>query len=168
MSRSVKSSRRWPVFLARVMSSRKPWYASARRSGRTPCRPADVAVHGYVADSGAKARTAYLEYDHRMMGEGMAELGRPAPPRTDRAAAFGPVGMVFVGSPDEIADRILTLHDLLGHIRQVLQVDIGGMPHRDFLHAIGLLGTGPCPRYAPSRPTAEARCPRQPETDASE
>ncbi|MFD5477409.1 hypothetical protein [Streptomyces hawaiiensis] len=57
-----------------------------------------------------------MEYEHRMMADGMAELGRPPPPpRADRAAAFGSGGMVFVGSPDQIADRILHLHGLLGH-----------------------------------------------------
>ncbi|MFE2422661.1 hypothetical protein [Streptomyces hokutonensis] len=49
-----------------------------------------------------------------MMVEGSAEAGRPAPSRADRAAALQPGGTVFVGSPDEIADRILHLHGLLG------------------------------------------------------
>lgn len=81
-----------------------------------------------------------------MMAEGMAELGRPAPPCADRAAAFEPGGMVFIGSPDAIADRILHLHGLLGHTRQILQMDVGGMPQRDFLHAIELLGTKVLPQ----------------------
>jgi alkanesulfonate monooxygenase SsuD/methylene tetrahydromethanopterin reductase-like flavin-dependent oxidoreductase (luciferase family) len=83
-----------------------------------------------------------------MMAEGLAELGRPAPSRADRAAAVEPGGMVFVGSPDEIADRILHLHGLLGHTRQILQMDVGGMPQRDFLRGIELLG----PQSAPSDP----------------
>lgn len=81
-----------------------------------------------------------------MMAEGAAELGRPAPPRDARAAALEPGGMVFAGSPDEIADRVLHLHRLLGHTRQILQMDVGGMPHRDFLHAIELLGTKVLPQ----------------------
>jgi hypothetical protein len=37
--------------------------------------------------------------------------------------------MVFVGGPDE-TDRILHLHlhQQLGHTRQILQMDVGGMP----------------------------------------
>lgn len=81
-----------------------------------------------------------------MMAEGMAELGRPAPSRASRAANYGPDGMVFVGSPDEIADRILHLHGLLGHTRQILQMDVGGMPQRDFLRGIELLGTKVLPQ----------------------
>jgi len=54
--------------------------------------------------------------------------------------------MVFAGGPEDIADRILHLHGLLGHNRQILQMDVGGLPQRDFLHAIELLGTKVLPR----------------------
>ncbi|MFI5675740.1 hypothetical protein [Streptomyces cellulosae] len=91
-----------------------------------------------------------------MMAEGLAELGRPAPSRTDRAAAIEPGGRVFVCSPDEITDRILHLHGLLGHTREILQMDIGGMPQRDFLRGIELLGTKVLPQIrAATEPPAE-------------
>jgi alkanesulfonate monooxygenase SsuD/methylene tetrahydromethanopterin reductase-like flavin-dependent oxidoreductase (luciferase family) len=123
-------------------------YRNAWSQAGHPADQADiaVAVHGYVADTSEQARTTYLEHEHRMMADGMAELGRPAPPRTDRAAALGPGGMVFAGSPNEIADRILHLRQLLGHRRQILQMDVGGLPHRDYLHAIELLGTQVLPQ----------------------
>ncbi|MDQ0578762.1 LLM class flavin-dependent oxidoreductase [Streptomyces rishiriensis] len=143
-----------PMFLGILGGTPEHWaqYGRAYRAAWVraghPSEQADiaVAVHGFVADTGARARATYLEYEHRMMAEGMAELGRPAPRRADRAAAFGPGGMVFVGSPDEIADRILHLHGLLGHTRQILQMDVGGMPQRDFLHGIELLGTKVLPQ----------------------
>ena len=54
--------------------------------------------------------------------------------------------MVFAGDPDEIADRILHLHRFLGHSRQILQMDVGGMPHATFLKGIELLGAEVLPR----------------------
>jgi hypothetical protein len=54
--------------------------------------------------------------------------------------------MVFVGGPDEMAERILNLHKLLGHSRQIFQMDVGGMPHSAFLKAIELLGTEVLPQ----------------------
>jgi alkanesulfonate monooxygenase SsuD/methylene tetrahydromethanopterin reductase-like flavin-dependent oxidoreductase (luciferase family) len=63
-----------------------------------------------------------------------------------REAAMEPGGMVFAGSPDEVADRILHLHGLLGHDRQILQMDVGGMPHATFLKSIELLGTEVLPQ----------------------
>jgi alkanesulfonate monooxygenase SsuD/methylene tetrahydromethanopterin reductase-like flavin-dependent oxidoreductase (luciferase family) len=54
--------------------------------------------------------------------------------------------MVFVGGPNEIADRILHLHELLGHSRQILQLDVGGMPQATFLESIELLGSKVLPQ----------------------
>ena len=61
--------------------------------------------------------------------------------------------MVFAGGPDEIADRILHLHELLGHSRQILQMDVGGMPHATFLKSIELLGTKVLPQIRKARGT---------------
>jgi hypothetical protein len=65
---------------------------------------------------------------------------------TGREHTYQPGGMVFAGGPDEIADRILHLHQLLGHSRQILQMDVGGMPHRTFLTSIEPLGTEVLPQ----------------------
>jgi alkanesulfonate monooxygenase SsuD/methylene tetrahydromethanopterin reductase-like flavin-dependent oxidoreductase (luciferase family) len=64
----------------------------------------------------------------------------------DRGANYGPDGMVFVGGPNEMAERILNLHQLLGHSRQIFQMDVGGMPHATFLRAIELLGAEVLPQ----------------------
>jgi alkanesulfonate monooxygenase SsuD/methylene tetrahydromethanopterin reductase-like flavin-dependent oxidoreductase (luciferase family) len=143
-----------PMFLGILGGTPEHWaqyvraYRAAWAEAGHPAERADiaVAVHGFVAESGTRARSTYLEYEHRMMAEGSAELGRPAPSRADRAAHHGPDGMVFVGGPDEIADRILHLHGLFGHTRQILQMDVGGMPQRDFLHGSELLGTKVLPQ----------------------
>jgi hypothetical protein len=54
--------------------------------------------------------------------------------------------MVFAGGPDQISDRILHLHQLLGHTRQILQMDVGGMSHASYLKGIELLGTEVLPQ----------------------
>ena len=53
----------------------------------------------------------------------------------------------------KIADRILHLHQLLGHNRQILQMDVGGMPHATFLRSIELLGTEVAPAVRRARNT---------------
>ena len=78
---------------------------------------------------------------------------------------YSPGGMVFAGAPNEVAERILHLHELLGHSRQILQMDVGGMPHRDYLRSIELLGTRVLPqvRAALTAPETSARTsPRTP------
>ena len=113
-----------------------------------PAEAADiaVAVHGFVAADDRQAKATYLEHELRMFTTGAAEIGRMGPAPTGRGGNYEPGGMVFAGSPDEIADRILHLHQLLGHSRQILQMDVGGMPHATFLKGIELLGTEVLPQ----------------------
>ncbi|HEX9993999.1 MAG TPA: LLM class flavin-dependent oxidoreductase [Acidimicrobiales bacterium] len=105
-----------------------------------------VAVHGFVAENDRDAKRTYLEHEQRMFVTGSAEIGRRMAPPVGRDANYEAGGMVFAGGPNEVAERILHLHDLLSHSRQILQMDVGGMPHATFLEAIELLGTEVLPQ----------------------
>ncbi|MDO8106393.1 LLM class flavin-dependent oxidoreductase [Isoptericola sp. b441] len=143
-----------PLFLGILGGTPQHWaqYGHAYREAWTQVgHPADgadiaVAVHGFVGADNAAAKATYLEHELRMFATGAAEVGRPpmSPPGRDRQ--MEPGGMVFAGSADEVADRILHLHGLLGHTRQILQMDVGGMPHATYLKAIELLGTQVLPQ----------------------
>ena len=144
-----------PMFLGILGGSAEHWahYGHAYRDAWTRAgHPADaaavaVAVHGFVADDDRRAKATYLEHELRMFRTGSAEIGRAgSPAAATRVADHEPGGMVFAGGPDEIADRILDLHEKLGHDRQILQMDVGGMPHAEFLRSIELLGTEVLPR----------------------
>jgi len=54
-------------------------------------------------------------------------------------------GANFVGSPDEIIEKILFQHELFNHQRFLLQLSVGTMPHDKLLHAIELFGTKVAP-----------------------
>ena len=143
-----------PMFLGILGGTPEHWaqyghaYRNAWVQAGHPAEAADiaVAVHGFVAQDDRQAKATYLDHETRMFIEGMAEIGRTGPPPSGRAAKYEPGGMVFVGGPNEIADRILHLHELLGHTRQILQMDVGGMPHATFLNSIELLGTEVLPQ----------------------
>jgi alkanesulfonate monooxygenase SsuD/methylene tetrahydromethanopterin reductase-like flavin-dependent oxidoreductase (luciferase family) len=75
-----------------------------------------------------------------------AEAGRAPMAPSGREADYERGAMVFAGGPNEIADRILGLHQLLGHSRQILQMDVGGMAHATFLKSIELLGAEVLPQ----------------------
>lgn len=105
-----------------------------------------VAVHGFVAENDRHAKATYLDHERAMFTTGSAETGRPMAPPAGREASYEAGQMVFAGGPDEIADRILQLHDSLGHTRQILQMDVGGMPHATFLKSIELFGTEVLPQ----------------------
>src|SRR5829696_6270649 len=130
-----------PMFLGILGGTPQHWaqyghaYRAAWAQTGHPAEAADVAVavHGFVADDDRQAKATYLEHELHMFATGMAEIGRAGLPPTGRGANYEPGGMVFAGGPNEVADRILQLHQLLGHSRQILQMDVGGMPHGTFL-----------------------------------
>jgi alkanesulfonate monooxygenase SsuD/methylene tetrahydromethanopterin reductase-like flavin-dependent oxidoreductase (luciferase family) len=143
-----------PLFLGILGGTPQHWaqYGGAYRDAWAqvghPAAGAEiaVAVHGFVGEDDRAAKATYLERELAMFKTGAAEVGRPGMAPTGREAQLERGGMVFAGSPDEVADRILHLHGLLGHTRQILQMDVGGMPHATYLKAIELLGTEVLPR----------------------
>jgi alkanesulfonate monooxygenase SsuD/methylene tetrahydromethanopterin reductase-like flavin-dependent oxidoreductase (luciferase family) len=80
----------------------------------------------------------------------MTRIGRERgwPPMTreqfDRGRAPG--GHLLVGSPQEVADKILAQHELFEHDRFLAQMSLGTLPHANALRSIELLGTEVVPR----------------------
>lgn len=142
-----------PLFLGILGGTPAHWahygrvYREAWAEAGHPADEADiaVAVHGFVAENDRDAKRVYLEHELRMFETGSAEIGRPMQAPPGRVADLETGGMVFAGGPDELAERIVHLHQLLGHSRQILQLDVGGMPQARVLKAIELLGTRVAP-----------------------
>ncbi len=143
-----------PMFLGILGATPEHWsqyglaYRNAWAKAGHNINDADVAVavHGFVGENDNEARKTYLQYEGEMFKTGSAEIGRPmrgAPPGRE---ADLKQGMVFAGGPNEVADRIIHLHRLLGHSRQIIQMDVGGMPQKTFLKSIELLGTKVLPK----------------------
>lgn len=100
-----------------------------------------VATPGYIGVDGARARDDWWpEWLDTMTIIGRRR-GFPPLPREAYDRDTAPRGALFVGSPEEIAERIVALRADLGHDRHLIQMDIGTLPQRDFLRSIELLGT---------------------------
>ncbi|HTJ59387.1 MAG TPA: LLM class flavin-dependent oxidoreductase [Devosiaceae bacterium] len=100
-----------------------------------------VASPGFVGDNAKAAKDMWFRHWHGIMAtvgkvRGFAPISRE---HFDYEASGG--GALFVGSPEEIAERIVMLHKSLGHMRQFFQMDVGQLPQREFLRGIELLGT---------------------------
>ena len=100
-----------------------------------------VASPGFVGKDAQAAKDLWWNHYHeafRAIGE---IRGFPAPQRAgyDRDANGG--GALIVGSPEEVAERIVALHGVMKHDRHFLQMDLGQLPQKEFLGAIELLGT---------------------------
>ena len=53
----------------------------------------------------------------------------------------GPAGPIFVGSPQQIIDKLMYERELFAHDRFLCQVDIGGLPYTKVARSIELLAT---------------------------
>ncbi len=106
-----------------------------------------VTAHGYIHEDGSKARDEYYAYYKNYWGyvnkqRGMAfHLDREGFERMT-----GPRTALFVGSPDEVVEKILMQHEVLGHTRFLAQVDIGGQPFETVARSMELLATKVMPK----------------------
>jgi len=134
---------------------------SGRRAGHDPAAlRVGINSHGFIADStGAAVEAAWPPYLD-VMGRIGRERGWPPPTRARFEAERSPRGALFVGSPQEVVDKILFEHELFGMDRMLLQFSVGTMPHRELLRSIELFGTEVAPvvrrATAPQRRPAPA------------
>ncbi|MAT98835.1 MAG: LLM class flavin-dependent oxidoreductase [Anaerolineaceae bacterium] len=101
--------------------------------------------HGFVADNAQEARDVAFQPFAQVMNKIGQERGWPPMSRQQFDASTTLRGANFVGSPDEIIEKILYQHEIFNHDRFLLQMSVGTMPHDKMMHAIELLGTKVAP-----------------------
>ena len=79
----------------------------------------------------------------------MARIGRergwPPMTRPQYDALSSPRGALALGTPEQVAEKILYEHELFGHQRYLGQMSVGAVAHRDVLRSIELFGTEVAP-----------------------
>ncbi len=60
-------------------------------------------------------------------------------------ASRAPEGANFVGSPTEVAEKIVAQHAIFDHDRFLIQFSVGTLPHADVMRSIELFGTEVAP-----------------------
>ncbi len=115
-------------------------------AGRDPADfPVSINGHGFVAETSQGARTTALPAFAGTMSRIGRERGWPPTSPAQLDADTDLRGGLFMGSPQEIVDKILYQHELFDHDRVLLQLTVGPIPHREVLRAIELLGTEVAP-----------------------
>ncbi len=119
---------------------------SARQAGHDPAAlPVSINSHAYVAPSSERAAGEFFGPYAAMMGKIGRERGWPPMTRAQFDAGRTPRGALVVGSPEEVAGKILFQHELFGHQRFLAQMSVGPMAHADVLRSIELFGTEVAP-----------------------
>jgi probable LLM family oxidoreductase len=101
--------------------------------------------HGYIAKTHERAIDESFPFVSQAMNRIGLERGWPPLTRSDYEAAAGPRGANFVGTPEQVVEKILYQHQVFGHDRFLLQLGVGGVPHEGVLRSIELLGRDVAP-----------------------
>lgn len=97
--------------------------------------------HGFIAEDAQAARELYFPPYAEAMGRIGRERNWPPPSRARFDAECAPHGALFVGSPQQIIDKILYEYELFRHDRFLIQFSVGSMPHDKMMKCIELFGT---------------------------
>jgi probable LLM family oxidoreductase len=123
------------------------YWEAGRRAGHSPDR-LKVGVHslGYVAESTREAADDFFPGYARAFTDVGKERGWPPVTRADFDAQRGPRGALLIGSPDEVAEKIIRHSVALGGVsRFTFQMNAASLPHAKLMRAIELLGTRVAP-----------------------
>jgi probable LLM family oxidoreductase len=111
--------------------------------------PSDARVaintHAFVGETSAQADSAFASSYLAMMNRIGRERGWPPSGKPEYEALRSPRGALAVGSPEQVAEKILFEHELFGNDRYVGQMSLGAVAHADVLKSIELFGTRVAP-----------------------
>jgi probable LLM family oxidoreductase len=104
-----------------------------------------INTHAFVAETSAKADSAFAHSYLQMMNRIGRERGWPPAGREQYEALRSPRGALAVGSPEQVAEKLLFEHELFGHDRYIAQMSVGAVAHADVMRSIELFGTKVAP-----------------------
>ena len=112
---------------------------AARRAGHE--RPSlSINAHGYVAEGSQQAADAAFPPFSATMNRIGRERGWPPISRDQFEASRTLRGANFVGSPQEVVDKILFQQEIFHHTRFLIQFTVGPMSHEKVMRSIELFG----------------------------
>jgi probable LLM family oxidoreductase len=105
-----------------------------------------IATHMHVQNDSQAARdTFYPHYADYFFSHSASQYRAERITRATYEERASPHGAIFVGSPQEIIDKILYERELFGHQRFLAQIDIGGLPYTSVARVIELFAAEVAP-----------------------
>jgi len=115
---------------------------ASEQSGHAPeSQHVTMTAIGLIAQNSQDAKNTFYPYWNQMMQYGADARGWSVPGRDDYDHMVDGAAMIFAGSPDEVAERLISVGKLTNADRYFLQMDWSGVPHEYVMKAIELLGT---------------------------
>jgi probable LLM family oxidoreductase len=111
--------------------------------------------HMYIAEDAKRARDEFFGPYSQMMNRIGRERGWPPMSRAQFDAGCAPEGHLLVGTPEQVAEKILAQHKLFNHDRFLGHISVGVLPHEKALHATELFATEVAPRVRATLPASD-------------
>jgi alkanesulfonate monooxygenase SsuD/methylene tetrahydromethanopterin reductase-like flavin-dependent oxidoreductase (luciferase family) len=119
-----------------------------RRGARDAKRPVpalSINSHGLIAENSQEAVDIAFPAFKQTMDKIGKERGWPPMSRAQFEGSVTLRGANFVGSPQQVVDKILFQHEIFGHDRFLMQMSVGSVPHKKLLRSIELFATEVAP-----------------------
>ncbi len=107
--------------------------------------PLSINSHGFIAEDARQAADDFFPPLKSMMDKIGRERGWSPLARADYDAMLDVRGALLVGSPEQVAEKILFQHEIFRHDRFMIQFTVGSMPHEKIMRSIELFGTEVAP-----------------------
>jgi probable LLM family oxidoreductase len=122
-------------------------YREAARRGEVDPRHLAVGInsHMYLAEDAHRARGEFFGPYSQMMNRIGRERGWPPMSRAQFDAGCAADGHLLVGTPTQVAEKIVAHHELFGHDRFLGHISVGVLPHEKALRAIELFASEVAP-----------------------
>jgi probable LLM family oxidoreductase len=117
--------------------------AAAEYGHETPAL--SINSHGFIADTSQAAADEAFVAHKVVMDKIGRERGWPPMTRGQFDASTELRGANFVGSPEQVIEKILFQHEIFGHQRFMVQFSVGTLPHASIMRSIELYGTEVAP-----------------------
>jgi len=104
-----------------------------------------INTHAFVAATRREADQIFAAPYLAVMNRIGRERGWPPSGKAEFEALASPSGPLALGSPEEVAEKIVSYHELFQPERYLGHISIGAVPHRDVMRAIELFGTEVAP-----------------------
>jgi probable LLM family oxidoreductase len=137
----------------------RPFVELYREAGRRAGHPAErlkVGMHSpaYVAETTERAVADFMPGWMKAMNDVGRERGWGVMSRAHFEAQRGPKGSLLVGSPEEVAEKIVRHSEALGGLSRVtFQMNAASLPHDKMMNAIELIGGRVIPAIATAAST---------------
>lgn len=102
--------------------------------------------HMYIAATSKQAADEFWPTYGAMMNRIGRERGWSPITREQFEYMRTPQGSLLVGSPEEVANKIIAEHQMFGNTRFLAQIIAGDIPHDKLMHSIKLFATEVAPR----------------------